>query len=115
MDTEAKETILVIGDSLSLPRNFPEEVNSCDIWPQLLQKKGINIVQASLGGGTIKDLFLQSNYYKAYTPSRVIVQSGIVDCAPRALTYFEKNLIASNRYLSAIARRVLPLEDAKIP
>lgn len=101
--------ILIIGDSLCLPRIHPEKVDYNETWPNLLRQTGLfEIFQIAIGGGTIKDLYEQISYYKCYNPDIVIIQSGIVDCAPRALGRIEKDIISSSRILSAIYNRLNP-------
>jgi hypothetical protein len=85
--------LLILGDSLSLPRLQPEFCGLEDTWPNLL-KPQFQIHQVSLGGGTIGDLFRQVEYHKAFAPDIVVLQSGIVDCAPRALSIFELEFIS---------------------
>lgn len=77
--------ILILTDSLALPRLHPDYCHLNDTWPSLLRKQGHRVTQISLGGGTSHDLVAQCNYYQKETVDidLVIVQSGIVDCAPR--------------------------------
>lgn len=84
--------ILILTDSLGLPRDVPERVHFEDTWPHHLKDEKTIIIQLSLGGATSSDLCAQVHYYKNLNPDVVIVQVGIVDCAPRALGYYE-NLI----------------------
>ena len=97
--------LLVLGDSLSLPRLQPEFCGFEDTWPNLLKQQYL-IHQVSLGGGTISDLFRQVEYHKAFSPDIVVLQSGIVDCAPRALGIFELEFISKIWGLRAV---LLPL------
>ncbi|MBI3519742.1 MAG: SGNH/GDSL hydrolase family protein [Bacteroidetes bacterium] len=80
--------ILVITDSLGLPRPTPEIVKYNETWVNKLSEL-YRVHQLSIGGGTISNLFSQIEYLKMFEPDFVIIQSGIVDCAPRALTKFE--------------------------
>lgn len=82
--------ILVLSDSLALPRHKPETCIFDNTWPQLLKNSGFTLHQVSLGGGTIIDIFKQSKYHKSFNPDIVIVQAGIVDCAPRFISRDEK-------------------------
>lgn len=77
--------ILILTDSLALPRLEPEFCHQKDTWPALLRAQGHRVTQVSIGGGTAYDLAIQCNYYRKETLDLdlVIVQSGIVDCAPR--------------------------------
>lgn len=96
--------VLILTDSLSLPRTKPEQVDYYQTWPRLLEKKMPGeYVSIGIGGGTSTDIVNQGTiYYEAIHPDVVIVQSGIVDCAPRGYTKFELSLIrktALSRYL----------------
>jgi hypothetical protein len=84
--------LLIFTDSLGLPRDTPELVSYEETWAYKL-KEFFNVHQVSIGGGTIKDLHQQMDYSKMFCPDFVIIQSGIVDCAPRALTKFENELL----------------------
>ncbi len=52
--------ILVITDSLGLPRKDPEECLFENTWPFLLKKNGFIIHQVSIGGATIDQLYRQA-------------------------------------------------------
>lgn len=53
------------------------------------------------GGATIVDLFKHSAYYhKTLRPDLVFMHSGVVDCAPRALTVIEQQVISRMLLLS---------------
>ncbi len=106
-----KLRILVLGDSLCLPRIEPEKVDLWQTWPYLLQmNKDFEVIQLGIGGATIKDLYEQSNYYFPSYPDIVIIQSGIVDCAPRALGNLEKEIINSNRLLNYLFSHFFPIK-----
>jgi hypothetical protein len=89
--------ILVLTDSVSLPRKYKDGVVSFEsTYPYQLQKKyqGRAIFYFfQMGGATIIDLTKQINYCKVFKPNIVILQSGIVDCAPRAFSRLEIDLI----------------------
>lgn len=98
--------ILVLTDSLGLPRDTPEVVFYEQTWPNLLKKEGYEVIQASVGGGTIIDLYRQAAYYMVCSPDIVVLQVGIVDCAPRMLTqnenYFFNNFKVTRAVLGVI-------------
>lgn len=107
---EHKKRILIIGDSICLSRTKPEKVELFDTWPNILNKKNeFELIQLAIGGGTIGTLSEQAYYYEAYYPDVVIIQSGIVDCVPRALSWLEKEVINSNRFLSFLSNRFIPI------
>lgn len=85
---EIKKRLLILTDSLGLPRPQPDVVTGPETWPQLL-KKDFDVIQMSLGGATIEDIFNQTHYYLPFEPDLVLLQAGIVDCAPRALSRLE--------------------------
>jgi len=96
-------TILNITDSLSLPRKKPEQVLFDEAWPQLVKQSiPCKMVNLAMGGNSIADLLGQSDYYTGVEPDVLIVQSGIVDCAPRALTKFEAQLINKSAILRVL-------------
>mgnify|MGYP006119981519 CR=1 FL=1 len=105
-----KKRILVLGDSLCLPRVKPEKVSLYQTWPHLLINDHFEVLQLGIGGGTLRDLCEQSAYYHPSEPDIVIIQSGIVDCAPRALGRIEKDIINSNRILNSLFHRLLPVK-----
>ena len=97
-----KKKVLVLTDSLGLPRDTPEYCSYENTWPQLLKEK-FDIHQVSIGGGTIDQITGQLDYHKLFNPDIIILQSGIVDCAPRALTKFENELF--NKFF--VTRKIL--------
>lgn len=86
--------ILLITDSLALPRPKPEACAYENTWPALLKNSGKYIVhQVSIGGATTTFLLKQVVYHKMFKPDVVVLQCGIVDCAPRFAKQFELELI----------------------
>ncbi len=89
-------TVLLLTDSLAFPRSEPELVRYEDTWVALLKRcfPAIDFVHCGRGGATLIDLFKHSTYYHGnIQPALVLVQSGIVDCAPRALTVVEQQVL----------------------
>lgn len=101
-----KKRILVITDSLGLPRLLPQLVKYEETYISLLQKNGFEVVNLSIGGGNIKLLVEQSEYYRAFFPNIVIVQSGIVDCAPRAFRKFELDFLVKSRLIKLLGGKL---------
>jgi lysophospholipase L1-like esterase len=85
--------ILILSDSLALPREKPEVCRYEQTWPQLIRNDGHMVNQVSIGGATSADLLRQSVYHTSFHPDVVILQVGIVDCAPRFLTASEKKVL----------------------
>jgi hypothetical protein len=89
-------TVLILTDSLAFPRSEPEFVGYEQTWVALLKRRfpEIDFVHCGRGGATIEDLFKHSTYYHdTLKPALVLVQSGIVDCAPRALSVIEQQVL----------------------
>ena len=87
--------IQIFSDSLALPRELPQKVLYEETYPAKLSQTNI-VAQFSKGGGTINELIEQAPYYKMFVPDVVIIQSGIVDCAPRPFTQFEEHFFTLN-------------------
>ena len=107
--------VLVITDSLGFPRDTPELVRYDETWIAILKRRfnSIDFIHCGRGGATIRELFQHSFYYHTtLQPALVLIQSGIVDCAPRALTVIEQQVIQRlpivGAYLSSLARRYAP-------
>lgn len=95
-----KLKILVITDSVALPRITPEFTKYEDTWPELLRKAGHTVYQCSIGGATSSQLRSQCAYYnnECFDVDIVIIQCGIVDCAPRFLKRIEVEILKNIRY-----------------
>lgn len=92
----AKPKIVILSDSLALPRKIGEDLVPWeDTYPFNLKEHlaSFEIINVSLGGASIKDLRKQVNYYKILKPDILILQCGIVDAAPRAFGRIEIELI----------------------
>jgi hypothetical protein len=105
-----RKRVLILSDSLALPRHIPENVVYEDTWVELFRSANPNsiISQLSIGGATIDKLWSQYFYHKNFRPDICIIQCGIVDCSPRALTEFEQYVINSNRYTRKIGNLIIP-------
>lgn len=102
-----KKKILVISDSLGLPRENPDGmVYYHETWPSLL-KHNFEVVHLGIGGATIDMLVSQAGYYRFCNPDIVIVQSGIVDCAPRTMTKKEKEFWLNFPLINKIVYRIV--------
>lgn len=88
--------VLLISDSLAFPRAEPEVVRYEDTYIALLKAEfpDYDFIHVGRGGGTIVDLYKHTTYFHATVePALVLMQCGIVDCAPRALTVVEQQII----------------------
>lgn len=99
------DRVLIFSDSLTLPRATPESLLLDETWPFLLRHM-LNVyefVQVTQGGATTTDLINLSKcwLHSSRSPSWLIVQAGIVDCAPRAFT---KRELLLRRVLARVTR-----------
>jgi len=97
--------ILFLTDSLSLPRVNEEEIvlyENTYLYKLREEFKDHLIVDSAIGGGTIKDLYQQVFYYKSFMPDLVILQSGIVDCAPRAYKKIERKILVKLKLINKV-------------
>lgn len=88
--------IIVLTDSLGLARKAPQSVLLEETWPCLLKSALATneLYQFSMGGATSTDLLEQGQYWMhgVRPVDWLIVQAGIVDCAPRAFSKRERVL-----------------------
>ena len=95
-----KNKIVILTDSVALPRAHSKGLV---MWEQTylhklkIQLKDYEVINLSLGGGSIKDIRNQINYFKVLNPVCVILHCGIVDAAPRAFGRIEMNIISKMR------------------
>ena len=78
--------ILFLTDSLSLPQaRDGKKIRLEDTYLYRFRAhfNGVfDVISFQKGGGTSADLLSQARYYAACEPDLVVVQVGIVDCAP---------------------------------
>jgi len=97
LTTRVRYKILFITDSLAFPRLKPEVVIYQETYIALLKTEfpQCDFIHHGRGGATIVDLFKHSTYYhETIKPDLVFMQTGVVDCAPRALTVIEQQIIS---------------------
>jgi hypothetical protein len=94
--------LLVYGDSLSLPR-AQGGVSGLDTYPELLrerlsQHERVAVLNRSRGGASIEEVYRQyisdSVYFGTEARHLLVIQCGIVDCAPRPVAPSVKSRIA---------------------
>ncbi|MCE9540508.1 MAG: SGNH/GDSL hydrolase family protein, partial [Bacteroidetes bacterium] len=95
--------ILIMSDSLALAREKPEKVFYEETWPAFLKRKGHDVLPICIGGATSDDLLRQVAYHKPFLPDIVIIQVGIVDCAPRHFTQLEILLLRKIPFFGRVA------------
>jgi hypothetical protein len=111
-----KKRILFLTDSLSLPRDTPEVVKYEDTYVYQLKMSYPNyeIIQCGFGGATIDILYNQADYLKMIAPDFIILQAGIVDCAPRTLSKFEIDLIDRIPFFTKFIFKIINKYSSKI-
>jgi acyl-CoA thioesterase I len=100
--TDPKRLLLrIYGDSLGMPRNFTG-IHYSETYPELLkvalEREGwkVDLYNRSKGGVTIAELHtlaLNDHKYFGDVPEIVVIQCGIVDCAPRPISGRMRRLI----------------------
>ncbi|GAB3415021.1 SGNH/GDSL hydrolase family protein [Massilia agilis] len=102
--------ILFITDSLGFPRAEPEFVGYDDTYLARLKTRfpDCDFIHQGRGGATIVDLFKHSAYFhKTIAPDLVFVQAGVVDCAPRALSVVEQQVISRLPVIGGLLARAV--------
>ena len=113
-----KDNIVILSDSLSLPRvDIDETILLNESYPYLLEQKighDMKIINRGTRFATT-DLLKNFQYLfdnlLIYSPNTVIVQMGIVDCAPRLFSPLFRSLI--NKIPNKITRDLFILPFKK--
>lgn len=109
-----KIRVLVIGDSLSIPRfDDYENIEWENVWNTKL-RENYEVAQIGIGGAMISDLLEQAGYWRLFHPDFVIIQSGIVDCAPRTLTNRERKFLESMPFGIRLFGKLIKKNSTKI-
>ena len=101
--------ILIISDSLGLPRVDPSIVYDFECWTHKLDSaiKNPTIVYAHKGLTTDDIVRQLAGVLQAYTPDIVIMQVGIVDAAPRILSRRQLRVLSSIPLISNLTRYLI--------
>jgi len=84
--------LLVVSASESLARHEPEVTYWEDTYPYLLSSE-YRVYQHSVGGARVDELDDAClAYLRQFRPDIVILNSGLVDCAPRAYKWIEERI-----------------------
>ena len=108
----AKRIVLFLTDSLGLPRD--RQVDRVD-WHETYitavrnSRTDLEIIHIGIPAATITELVRVAQYYRSTLPAAVILQSGIVDCAPRTLTIFELEMVKRLRIFRLVKHMKLIL------
>ncbi|SCZ27863.1 MULTISPECIES: hypothetical protein [unclassified Pseudomonas] len=91
------QVVLMLTDSLGLPRVKPERIGDDDCWVYRLQDDFSQVLKfrtvCTPGLDTRQLLVASRDYHQAMKPDLVVLQVGIVDCYPRALKRNELSVI----------------------
>ncbi len=112
-----RDTILIVTDSLGFPRAEPELVRYEQTYIARLRAAfpQYDIVHYGQGGATIDRLYANMSYYSGtINPRFCFIQSGIVDCAPRALKEVELQILKRLPLIGAPTGRLIQRNAAKI-
>lgn len=97
---KARERLVVIGDSLAMPRSVDgEEVLWSQTWPSLLGAamagdfEVVNFSARAKNSNQLVNPTLFLEQIEWVRPKVIIVQIGVVDCAPRIFTNKEKRVL----------------------
>lgn len=110
-----KYKILLITDSVAFPRAEPEFVayEATYIAQLKIAFPECDFIHQGRGGATIGDLLSHTAYFhQSLRADLVFMQSGIVDCAPRALTLVEKRIIARLPLLRGLCLKLVKRHSA---
>lgn len=106
--------IVVAGDSLAWPRLGPSPVYGTDVWPTLLESElcqaglSVRVLNHSKQGRTLPDLVRDcASVVELWLPDWVIVQVGIVDCAPRVFDRWQRELMNMPGFPSILRRALV--------
>ncbi|WP_141111094.1 SGNH/GDSL hydrolase family protein [Chromobacterium haemolyticum] len=102
--------ILIFTDSLGFPRSEPEMVRYEETYVALLKVNfpDYDFIHVGRGGATIVDLYKHTNYFHGtIKPALVLIQCGIVDCAPRALKLVEQQIISRVPVFGSLIGRIV--------
>lgn len=106
----SKVKVLIVADSLGLPRTRPERVTDDQSWPYLLAKSCKDYTfyfycRPGLHSTTlVNELDVTLS---AFEPDVIILQVGIVDCTPRALSSMELALVSRLPVLNKLIKKLV--------
>ncbi|KQT31153.1 hypothetical protein ASG29_14300 [Sphingomonas sp. Leaf412] len=112
-----RPVVLIVTDSLGFPRPEPECVTYLGTYVARLRDAfpHYEIVHYGHGGATIERLFEYTSYFRGtVSPVACFVQSGVVDCAPRALTEVELQVIKRLPVVGGLLGRAVQRHAATI-
>ena len=115
--------ILFITDSLGLPKYFPEKIYAEKTYPNITTKffhdnhhKKYMFFQYRRAGLTTAFINYEINEGSllAYKPDIIVLQVGIVDCYPRALTKIERAIMSRIPILNSFLKKIIKKYYKKI-
>lgn len=106
--------VLVLADSLALPRKEKDDVVLYEeTWPYLLQKNHPNLHVINWGRRSRTSLTTLSEFNEVVliNPDTIFIQVGVVDGAPRIFTLFEKAIL--KRLPTSIRKKIISSRKRK--
>ena len=91
--------VLIIADSLAMPRNENQDiVNPDETWPTLISALNDNVQIQSFAlrarvSRSLNESALHNNYLASYKPDVIIIQIGVVDSMPRIISLLESRIL----------------------
>lgn len=117
------EKILFITDSLGLPRIIPKKISAENTYPNITTKffhdnhhKKYMFFQYGRAGLTTAFINYEINEggLLAYKPDMIVLQVGVVDCYPRALTKIERAIISRIPIFNSFFKKIVKKYYKKI-
>ena len=99
-DKVVNGNIVIVTDSLGIPREQPKRMGPKIVWP--FRIKNVSYIHTRTGYTIIDVVRDMDLHIKACEPDLIVLQVGIVDCAPRVLSRTEARLIRTIPGLEAI-------------
>jgi len=99
--------VLIITDSLSLPRDTSETWDNTYVKKLKLYFPEIEFIHFAYGKATTNLFAMQvKRYYKYIKPDLIIMQCGIVDCTPRVLKHYESKILIKLKLSFILTKKV---------
>lgn len=110
--------VLFITDSLGAPRNEEEMINIDDTWCYQVSKdnaKDKEFFYSTKNGFDTEALILMlQKEFLLYRPDIIILQVGIVDCAPRVLSKRELSIVSHLGFISKFLNKIIKKYYSKL-
>jgi hypothetical protein len=112
--------ILFLTDSLGGPRDIPDQIRLDDTWAHKVSREIGSLIKVEpiyLFSNGLETRQIRRNIesrYKLYAPDTLILQVGIVDCAPRVLSKTQLAVVTRLGSIGRIIHKVVSNNYAKL-